>query len=284
MSATKIDDRQVLNRAALTHIGTPANETLDVIFSTLDSIISGLSGSGSPYVAKEVALSSGTTSYAVTISSQPDTSYVPFAIMENLTDSNPQIQPVIITNKTTTGFTVQWNAPLSSSNYVLSYIVPYKVWPEMENGIAGSSTSISPLLTLPQNGSSYGIIGVLQNDVDTNPQFQPALITAQSSTQFTLSWNAPTSSASYIATTMLNATGVVSFPLGSTSTTINLSINYNTSGYGVIVAMKNTTDSLPQFQPLLITSKSGTSFTVSWSDPTLSSNYSLYYYVISLTP
>lgn len=40
MSFKPIDDRQVVNRAALTHIGSAANSTLDVIFSDLDTIVS----------------------------------------------------------------------------------------------------------------------------------------------------------------------------------------------------------------------------------------------------
>lgn len=37
----------------------------------------------------------------------------------------------------------------------------------------------------------------LINTSDANPQFQEAIVTARSATQFTASWNAPTDSANY---------------------------------------------------------------------------------------
>lgn len=70
------------------------------------------------------ALTIGTQTQTVTFGTARGTSlYKPIPIMENTTDVNPQFQPMTITNKTVNGFTVNWNAPLDSSNYTLDWIV-----------------------------------------------------------------------------------------------------------------------------------------------------------------
>ena len=49
------------------------------------------------------------------------------------------------------------------------------------------------------------------------------------------------------------------------------------ASYAIVTAMSNTTDSLPQFQPVVVTSKSTTGFVATWNAPTDSGNYSLEY-------
>jgi len=73
--------------------------------------------------AGQQAISSGTTSQAVTFSSTlGTTSYGLTVNMKNVTDAFPQFQPLEITAKSATGFTVTWNANTDSANYVLEYI------------------------------------------------------------------------------------------------------------------------------------------------------------------
>jgi len=132
-------------------------------------------GSGSSptsWVAKKVALASGSTSTSFSFSSpQPDLSYVVFAMMGNTTDSHPQFQQVEVTGKTTAGFTAKWNAPLDTANYFLCYIVPPKTIPQSETSISSGATNVS----VSQNGIGW-VIAQLQNIVDANPQFQPVIV------------------------------------------------------------------------------------------------------------
>jgi hypothetical protein len=73
--------------------------------------------------SQSAALSSATTSVSVTYSSvMPSTSYALIATMQNVTDTTPLIQPVVITYQDTSGFIAKWNYPLDSSNYVLNYV------------------------------------------------------------------------------------------------------------------------------------------------------------------
>lgn len=281
MAFKPISSRQINNAAALPNIGTPAYETLDVILADIDALLAGLTNA-SGYNAKEIPLPSGITSYIVTIPVQPDTSYVVFALMENLVDAKPYFQEPLVTNKTTTGFTVEFNAPLPTANYKLSFIIPYKNFTEGETGLASGSSSFPITLPIVQPYSGYAVISAVENYGDAFPQFQTNVIIAKSASVFTSSLNAPTLSSNYVDSYVINAGAYAAVGSGVSSVTVNLPINYNTSSYGVIAMMSNLIDS-PQYQPLLVTAKTGTSFTVSFNTDTLTGNYVLYYYAISLT-
>lgn len=68
------------------------------------------------------SIGSAATSVSVTFSTAfANTSYSITANFINITDTNPQYQPINITAQSTTGFTASWNAPTSTTNYVLSW-------------------------------------------------------------------------------------------------------------------------------------------------------------------
>lgn len=80
------------------------------------------SATGNISRVQRVALINGTTSVAVTFSSpMPDTNYAIVCTMQNVTDSSPQLQPIVITAFDEEGFTAKWNSPLDSGNYFLNY-------------------------------------------------------------------------------------------------------------------------------------------------------------------
>jgi hypothetical protein len=67
------------------------------------------------------AVTTGTQTLTVSFSSVvPSTSYSLNVTLQT-SDTNPQFQPVTITAKTTSGFTVKWNANIDSVNYFLNY-------------------------------------------------------------------------------------------------------------------------------------------------------------------
>jgi hypothetical protein len=70
----------------------------------------------------KVNISSGVLSVIVNFTEPfPDTSYFINVSLMNLTDSVPIFQPVLITAQTTSSFTVIWNSPTPTANYVLCY-------------------------------------------------------------------------------------------------------------------------------------------------------------------
>lgn len=277
-----LDDRQVINRASLPNIGSPTDDSLDDIFARIDAIIGGLS-SGGGYVAKKAALTVGSTSLVVTLPAQPDTSYIILAMFGNTVDSFPQYQQVQVTAKSTSGFTFKWSNPLDSNNYFLSYIIPFKVFPEVEASIGSSVSTLSSGLLIPQANGGYPVIAQLQNLVDTNPEFQTVVVGSNTTTNANFKWNVNTDSSNYQIEYGVLGTGQVSIPNGVSSVSIPLPVNYNSGNYAVVATIQNTVDAFPQYQPMIITAQSGSSATISWNNLTDASSYVLNYYAISLT-
>jgi hypothetical protein len=70
----------------------------------------------------KTTLTSGATSKAITLSTAyASTAYSVTANFLNTTDTNPQFQPIDVTAQATTGFTLKWNMPTDTANYVLSW-------------------------------------------------------------------------------------------------------------------------------------------------------------------
>jgi hypothetical protein len=278
-----INSRQVLNVDALPNIGTPSDTGLDIILSAINAALAGLTAA-SGYYAQQANLTSGTTSIVVTIPEQLDTSFIVLAMMGNITDTHPQYQQVQVTSKARTGFTFEWNHPVDSSNYFISYIIPFKQFPEAESSIGSSANTLAATLAVPQAASTYPIIAQLQNLVDTNPEFQTVVVGNDNTTTANFSWNTLTDSSNYQMAYGILATGQVSVSSGVNSITISLPINYGSTGYAIVATIQNTSDSFPQYQPLLLSAKGDSSVTISWNIPTDVSSYVLSYYAISLTP
>lgn len=283
MSSFKpIDDRQVVNRAALGNIGSPANDTLDDIFSRIDSIIGSFTNS-TTYIANKIALTQGTTSFSLFFPQRPDLSYVAMAMLENDTDTNPMYQQVEITSKNTTGIVFKWNAPLETANYFLNFILMPPWVSGAEASINSGVSTVSPSLGVPQNGTAYSIVGTMQNSVDSIVQFQTPLVVGQSSSGFTENFNSPTFTGNYKLSYIQNPTAQIAIPNGATGITVTLPVSYGSNGYAIIASMSNISDPNPHIQPLIVTAKNSSTFTVSWNTATESGNYLLNYYAISLT-
>ncbi len=78
--------------------------------------------------AGQSVISSGVQTKSVTFSGDmSDTSYSIKFSLENVTDSDPQFLTAMVTAKSISGFTVKFNAPTDSANYVLSWSVTESV-------------------------------------------------------------------------------------------------------------------------------------------------------------
>lgn len=74
----------------------------------------------------EVSLSSGTIQQNVVFAaSLPNSSYsVSLTVLTD--DINPYYQPLVVSNKTQSGFTIKWNSPIPSAGYRVSYLITYR--------------------------------------------------------------------------------------------------------------------------------------------------------------
>jgi hypothetical protein len=70
--------------------------------------------------------------------------------------------------------------------------------------------------------------------------------------------------------------------LGATSVAVTFPSSLAGSGYIVNAQMINTTDALPEFQPVTITAKTANGFTATWNNPTDTAHYKLDYLVPSV--
>jgi hypothetical protein len=159
----------------------------------------GSSGSGGGGIAQEVPLTIGTTSVNVTFpTAKSNTNYVVIAQLTNLTDPNPEYQPITITQKLTTGFQAEWNGNLGTSNYVLSYVVaPGASLQSGEFIVSMGSTSATISFPIAFASTAYVALADFVNLVDGLPQFQPTTITAKTLSSFTVTWNGPVSDGNY---------------------------------------------------------------------------------------
>ena len=148
--------------------------------------------------AQEVAIPNGVTSITVTFGTpMPSTVYTILAQMVNTTDTDPEFQPITVTQKTTTGFVATWNRPTDTASYALDYIVA-GAQEQMGEAIIGiNGTNVTVTLPIPLASTSYVVIGEFVNTVDPTPQFQPVTVTQKTTSAFTVTWNAPVDTSNY---------------------------------------------------------------------------------------
>lgn len=76
-----------------------------------------------PARTAKIALANGAVSHTVVFSTPMTSDYTVAPTFVNNVDAYPLFQPFIISNQTYNGFTVSWNMPLDSVNYLLTYTV-----------------------------------------------------------------------------------------------------------------------------------------------------------------
>lgn len=115
------------------------------------------------------------------------------AALQNTLDGSPQFQPLVVSVKSSTGFSALWNNNTDSGNYVLSYM---RMATE-EASVAASATSKSFNLPVNYGSTNYAVFACMYNLVDPSPQFQTLMLTVKGNGSFTLAWEDPTDSVNY---------------------------------------------------------------------------------------
>lgn len=118
----------------------------------------GASGSGGSFVVLDAeAIPIGVTSLEVTLPFElSGADYQVFAVMSNETDPTPQFQTVETVERTSTTFTVAWNSPTDSANYVLEYFVPTEtatIVAIADNSIGNDKLAQMPAYTIKGNNT-----------------------------------------------------------------------------------------------------------------------------------
>jgi hypothetical protein len=147
------------------------------------------------FPAAEVPIGSAATSINPNFMlAQGSSGYVLLNAMQNLVDPSPQFQTAIVTARTTSGFTATWNAPTDSVNYTDVYSLSAVGQVVITNG----ATSATGPLPIDFGTTVYTVLAMMYDTTDPFPQFQPIVITAKNTNNFTASWNAFADSANYV--------------------------------------------------------------------------------------
>lgn len=89
---------------------------------------------------------------------------------------------------------VQWD---NTNNRVKRSSLPSPDFRAGRQSVGSGATSVSVTFSSAIANTNYPPICTWQNTTDTHPQFQPLVITAFSTTGFTVSWNVATDTANY---------------------------------------------------------------------------------------
>lgn len=153
-------------------------------------------------------------------------------------------------------------------------------------GLTNGSTSQAFTFSTPQPDTSYVVLGMMGNTVDSFPQYQQVEITSKTTSGFVFTWNQPIDSGNYFISFIVppKTSTMAEFAIGSgvNSVSAPLLITQSSSGYVAISELQNVTDAHPQFQTSVIGSNSTTALNLSWNVITDSANY-LATYVIAAT-
>ena len=146
-----------------------------------------------------------------------------------------------------------------------------------EVGLSLGSISVTVVFPTPLSATTYVVIAQLVNKTDPDPDFQPITITNKTTTGFTATWNMPLDTANYLLDYVVGSAmvqiGEAVVSEGQTSVTITPSIPLAGTSYVVVAEFANYTDPDPDFQPITVTAKSASSFTLSWNMPLDTNNY-----------
>ena len=157
-----------------------------------------------------------------------------------------------------------------------------------EVALTAGTTSQTVTFPTPQSSNNYSIVGSIYNPTDPNPEFFPIIVSNKTNATATFEWNQPLDTNDYFLDYSINPglstqAGEMIVPMGATSVVITMPLPIGTTSYIVNAEMTDYSDSYPQFQPVTITQKTGSTFTVSWNTPTETANVAIVWQLAAYT-
>ena len=212
----------------------------------------------------------------------------------NTVDGTPSKYGYILTNKTSSSFTVKFSSPMDSDNYYLSWTqtVPAQTdqgyvvsevlsgvnEPQAVNGIEDYSY-IDVVFDEPQTDLSYSIVTNLFNTQDFTTSIYPYMITNKTLTGFRVSLT-DTIDTDYLflawdISTSSSDSGIQPIPNGTNEVTVVFDSTAINPFYSLNVTVENTDDTSVSYFLYTITEKTTSGFKVKFSDIINSGNYYL---------
>jgi len=219
----------------------------------------------------------------------PDPMSTPFYILNvnifnEIDQSLASMYGIIITSKTTIGFTVKFSSPLDSIHYKLSWSV------DTESTLSGTDilnyNEDLYRVSFPALSSSNYTIGTsMINQIDSEPSIYQFIVTERSNDGFTMQFNSPIDSTNYeinwniYDSTSFIPNGIINLPYmlkteTDPSVVIDIPLQDNDK-YSLGITILNTIDASASIYSYIVTNKTASEFKIRFSSPIDSTNYYL---------
>lgn len=147
-----------------------------------------------------VNIPDGTNNITINIPPPPEiidsTSYTIALSLSNTVDANPSLYRYIVTERTTTYFTVQFSGSMDSPNYYLEWIIISHDKQDVFSLNESVTSVIVPLVPYEVN-DNYGLSITLLNITDATTSIIPFIVTDKSINSFTVTFDNPIDSPNY---------------------------------------------------------------------------------------
>jgi hypothetical protein len=226
------------------HLVCPPADTTGFVYSEITNLVR-----LGPYSHKIREGVPSTTVLFDSTSVQPDINYVVVAsLRNNNTDEIQYVYDFIVTNKETTGFTVDFTGEITSDHYYLDWFLVDST---------SASSGITPLdfgdaskdITVPNIcGSNYNIIVSLVNTQDLTPSIYSHSVTQKSLNEFQVDLSGPMDSTNYHLEWMICEglqRGNGDIPQGASEVTVYLNTPLTHTHYPILINL--STDSTSEF-------------------------------------
>ena len=245
-----------------------------------------------PFLDNQSSVNIGSGSNLISINleeTMSNTDYTVIASIQNSLDGDPSKYMWIITEKTTSSFSVLFSEEVDSDNYVFEWaIVPSSN--TIKNGtisLTNGTDTQSVTFATTFDSDSYSLILTLENIVDISPSLYSWIIDSKTSSGFSVEFSDTLDSTNYV----LSWTAVESSILygeeiiedDKDSVYVEFSSPLDNANYLVSADLENETDLSPSKYTVIIINKSKNGFSALFSGSTDSANYVLNWTVIPLS-
>jgi len=188
---------------------------------------------------------------------------------------------MIVTNKTSTGFTVRFSSPLDTVNYKIAWNVNTSATFIGVDSLTYNSNTHRINFDYPLSNANYSIATAMTNTVDVPPSIYNFIVKNKDVNGFDIELSSPIDSTNYSLdwnvydSTSFIPNGEFSIPQGAEWLEVDVDPDQDNDQYSLALTMLNTVDTTASIYSYIVTQKNTNNFTVRFSSPIDSPNYKL---------
>ena len=200
----------------------------------------------------------------------------------NETDGNSaSMYGMIVTDKSSSGFTILFSSPLDSINYKIAWNVNTNATFIGVTNLTYNSNTHRINFDYPLLNINYSIATAMTNQVDVNPSIYNFIVKNKDLNGFDIELSGVTDSTNYVLdwnvydSTSFIPNGEVSIPEDAQWLEVDIDPDQDNDQYSLALSILNTVDSSASIYSYIVTQKNNNNFTVRFSSPIDSGNYKL---------